>query len=250
MSRSKETAARFAALAPWVTRFVVDGESYGGELDYCDDTRVARFFEWFGSPRAILELSSFEGAHTLELSAPATTERVLGLDARPENVERSRLVVELYGRGNVEFATQDLESVDLGAHGRFDAVFCAGLLYHLAAPWRLLAEVARVSDRLFLDTHYWPWEATADVEGYRGGWVEEGGPEDALSGRGRRSLWLTRPSLLEALTNGGWAVRHVVDHSGWSFGPRLWLGCVRPASVPPGGTAIAQSSEGRLASAG
>jgi SAM-dependent methyltransferase len=224
-----DIAERFAALEPWSTRFVIDGQRYGGELDYSADERTPTFFRWFDSPRKILELSSFEGVHTLQLAALETTERVLGLEGRSENVSRARLVAELLGRGNIDFSVADLETVDLTTYGHFDAVFCAGLLYHLVSPWRLLAEVARVSDRLFLDTHYWPWHPTVEVDGYRGSFVEE--PDDSLSGRSQRSLWLTRPSLLEALTNTGWAVRHLSDHPHWTYAPRLWLGCVRPTAL-------------------
>jgi SAM-dependent methyltransferase len=173
MTSRAEIAERFAALGPWSTRFVVDGEAFGGALDYSDDRRVATFFHWFGVPRTILELSSFEGAHTLELAAPGTSENVFGLDGRADNVERARLVAELLGRGNIEFAVEDLEHAELARYGRFDAVFCAGLLYHLVSPWRLLAEIGTVSDRLFLDTHYWPWPPPAEVDGYLGGWAEE-----------------------------------------------------------------------------
>jgi len=222
-------AARFAALAPWTARFVVDGVAYGADAGYVDDTRVATFFEWFGAPATILELGLFEGAHTLQLSAPATTERVLALEGRADDVRRAELVVELHGRENVELAVEDLDTVDLARHGRFDAVFCSDVLYRLATPWRLLAAMARASDRLFLDTHYWPWPAAETVEGHAGGWV--GAPEEERDG-GRRSFWLTRPSLHEALTNAGWAVRHLRDHPHWPFAPRLWLGCVRPGPVP------------------
>jgi SAM-dependent methyltransferase len=228
---NSEIAERFAELEPWRTRFEIEGEPYGGDLDYTGDRRVAAFFDWFGSPRTILELSSFEGAHTLQLAAPPTTGRVLGIEGRKENVERARLVEELLGRGNAEFAVDDLEAVDLTAYGRFDATFCAGLLYHLVSPWRLLGEIARVSDRLFLDTHYWTGPDTVEVDGYVGGWFEEGGYEDPLSGLDRRSFWLTRPSLLKALTESGWAVQELVDHENWAgAGARAWLGCVRPGA--------------------
>jgi hypothetical protein len=227
VTAADEIAERFAALAPWRTRFEVDGVTYGGELDYTGDRRIAIFAEWFGAPRTILELSSFEGGHTLRLAAPEATERVLGIEGRKENVERARLVEELLGRGNAEFVVADLETADLSVHGRFDAAFCAGLLYHLVAPWRLLGEIARVADRLFLDTHYWTGEETVEVDGYRGGWFDEGGYEDPLSGLDPRSFWLTRDSLLEALADAGWAVRHVVDHADWAgAGARIWLGCV------------------------
>lgn len=227
-AKATGVAERFASLRPWQTRFVVDGQAYGGDLDYSDDERVSTFFGWFESPQTVLELSSGEGVHTLGLAARDTTERVLGLDERSDNVARARLVAELLGRGNVEFASADLETVELAAFGRFDAVFCADLLYRLTSPWRLLAEIGRVSDRLFLDTHYWSLQPTVEREGYRGSWVREGGPADASSDGAGHALWLTRPALLEALTDTGWAVRHLSDHPRWSGGPRLWLGCVRP----------------------
>jgi SAM-dependent methyltransferase len=221
-------AERFEALAPWSTRFEIGGETFGGELDYSNDQRIPTFFRWFGAPRTILELSSFEGAHTLQLGAPETTERVVGLEGRPENVARSELVAELLGRGNLEFHEEDLETVDLARHGRFDAVFCAGLLYHLERPWRLVGEIARVSERFFLDTHYWSKPGDeVDVEGHRGGWYEEGGYADPLSGLSRRSFWLTLPALLEVLTGAGWAVHRVQDFPEWGPGPRIWLGCSR-----------------------
>lgn len=236
-------ADRFEALAPWRTRFAIDGEAYGGELDYSGDRRIATFFEWFGTPRTILELSSFEGGHTLQLAAPETTERVLGVEGRTENVDRARLVADLLGRGNTEFVVGDLETVDLAAYGRFDAVFCAGLLYHLVTPWRLLAEIARVSDRLFLDTHYWTKPEVVEVDRHAGGWYKEGGYDDPLSGLSGRSFWLTKPSLVEALADAGWSVRNEVDHPDWGggAGARVWLGCVRPGAQSSSDRSVAST---------
>ncbi len=188
MADRTQIRERFAALGPWSSRFTIGEEELGGEFDYGEDWRIQMFFRGFEAPRTILELSSFEGAHTLQLAAPETTERVLGLEGRPENVARSRLVAELLARGNTEFEVEDLETVDLASYGRFDAVFCAGLLYHLEAPWRLLAEIARISDCLFLDTHHWNEPEVVEVEGHRGGWFEEGGYEDPLSSLRARSF--------------------------------------------------------------
>jgi SAM-dependent methyltransferase len=229
---SQAIAERFAALAPWSTRFEIGGQPFGGEIDYSGDWRIGEFFRWFGEPRTILELSSFEGAHTLLLAAPETTDRVVGLEGRPENVERAHLVAELLGRGNVEFAVENLETVDLAAYGRFDAVFCAGLLYHLERPWHLLEEIGRVTDRLFLDTHYWSGSDVVEVEGHRGGWFDEGGYEDPLSGVGTRSFWLTAPALVQLLTEAGWLIRHFKDIPEWPTAARAWLGCVRPQAGP------------------
>jgi hypothetical protein len=222
----QDLSERFTALGPWQSRFVIDGLPLGGDLDYSEDQRVPTFFGWFGAPRTILELSSFEGAHSLQLAGPRTTERVLGLEGRDDNIARARFVVELLGRGNVEFAREDLETVELARHGPFEAAFCAGLIYHLQAPWRLIREIAGVTDRLFLDTHYWDGEES-ERDGFRGGWYDEGGRSDPLSGLGRRSFWLTLPELMRALTDAGWAIRHIMHFSEWGPGPRVWLGCVR-----------------------
>lgn len=219
-------AERFSALAPWSTRFEIGGQAFGGEIEYSGDWRITEFFRWFGEPRTILELSSFEGGHSLFLAAPETTERVLGVEGRPENVARARLVTELLGRGNVEFAVENLKTADLASYGRFDAVFCPGLLYHFKRPWHLLAEIARVTDRLFLDTHYWSGPDVVEVKGHRG-WFDEGGYDDPLSGVGKRSFWLTAPALIQLLTEAGWSIRHFNDIPDWPTAPRAWLGCVR-----------------------
>src|SRR3954452_16085215 len=93
----EELAPRFAALAPWHSRFEIDGRHYGGELGFQDDTRVASFFDWVGRPASILELGSLEGAHTVELAAPAFVERVQCVEGRERNAERARAVLQLLG---------------------------------------------------------------------------------------------------------------------------------------------------------
>lgn len=218
---------RFEALGPWYTRYTINGRAYGGDNDYATDWRVGLFFDWFGQPRSILELGSFEGAHSLMLAQPQHVERVLGLEGRIESIRRAELAVELLGRGNIAFELADLQTDGLSGHGRFDAVFCAGVLYHLPEPWKLLAAIANVTDRLYLDTHY----ATTEDEsrgGYVGASTGEGGYEDVLSGLAPSSFWLSLPALVRALNEVGFAVWRIVDHPDWaSAGRRVVLGCLR-----------------------
>lgn len=226
-------AERFEALGPWFSRSTIDGEVFGGDHDYSDDWRVRMFFECFPGARSILELGSFEGAHSLQLAQPASVERLVGLEGRDDNIARAELVAELLGRGNTEFHLADVDTAALEPYGRFDAVFCAGLLYHLTRPWRLLGEIAKVSDRLLLDTHY--STAGEDVlEGHRGSFLAEGGYEDVLSGLSPRSFWLTLGGLIEVLTENGFAVTRLIDHADWNgAGPRVQLAAERHA--PAGG---------------
>lgn len=72
---------------------------------------------------------------------------VVSVDARPAFVAELR--ARYPGR---EAHVGDLEAMDLGALGRFDAVLCFGLLYHLATPGDFLAACTRVADTLYLES--------------------------------------------------------------------------------------------------
>jgi SAM-dependent methyltransferase len=75
--------------------------------------------------------------------------RVVSTDARDENVERARA---LYPQLDVRLL--DVERPDdVAALGRFDVVFCYGLLYHLENPLLALRSLAAATtDLLLLET--------------------------------------------------------------------------------------------------
>jgi SAM-dependent methyltransferase len=70
---------------------------------------------------------------------------VVSTDARAENIDRMR---ELYPTHAGYVA--DVEDFDFSQFGRFDVVFCYGLLYHLENPVRALRNVAAVCDDILL----------------------------------------------------------------------------------------------------
>ena len=87
----------FAEAGPWQSRFLIDGRMYGGELPYQEDGRVADFFDWVGTPTSVLELGSLEGAHSAQLAAARSVERLLCLEGREENVRRARTAMAVLG---------------------------------------------------------------------------------------------------------------------------------------------------------
>jgi SAM-dependent methyltransferase len=94
----------------------------------------------------------------------------------------------------------DLEAWDPGALGRFDAVLCFGLLYHLSTPGRLLAACARAADTLYLET------VTLDSSEPTCPRVDEAGDDQAFSGRGCRPS----PSwIADALAREGFSTRDI-----------------------------------------
>jgi len=225
-----DLAAEFDALGPWVTKFVVDGEPFGGEFEVANDTRPGQFHAAFPHAKTILELGSFEGGHTAWLARLDATTHVIGLEGRPENIARARFVLELLGVTNAEVRQANLEELDLTTLGRFDAVFNSGLLYHLPRPWELLERIARVTDSMFLSTHYCTDDSVDATEhGYRGFSYHEHGYEDPLSGLAPTSFWPTRDALLAMVAAAGFTLIDVtwdeVDHP---HGPLICLNARAP----------------------
>ncbi|HNG31197.1 MAG TPA: hypothetical protein PK012_15860 [Blastocatellia bacterium] len=63
-----EIEREFAALQPWITKFVIEGRAYGGQFDALQDGRLTQFRQCFPSAQEILELGSLEGGHTIGLA--------------------------------------------------------------------------------------------------------------------------------------------------------------------------------------
>jgi hypothetical protein len=227
-------------LEPWWFAFEASGHTFGGRVPR-DTEKVRVFFECMGRQGAhastILELGSHEGSHSLQLAEGPGVGRVVGLEGRPDNLERARLVQAAYEARNVEFRLSNLEEFDGAEVGPVDAVFCAGLLYHLPEPWRLVERLARITRFLFLDTHYAPSEADG-VGRYRGCWRGEG--RDGLSGLSPRSFWLSFRHLVMLLLDNGFVLRFVRDYDRSPQGPRVWLFA---ENAGPGGSACDWSCE-------
>ena len=219
----------FARHGPWVTAFHIDGHTYGGTFDAARDPRLDQFFERFPKARTILELGSLEGGHTFCLGAHPGVRRVLGIEGRASNIERARVVQRLVASDTVEFAQANLESVDLAPFGEFDAVFCVGLLYHLPEPWKLLDQIARVTNQLFVWTHYASKPTTRRrAFRYSGILYQEHGLYDALSGMSARSFWPTFDSLTKMLMDSGFADVAIIEKdTGHPHGPCVTLAAVR-----------------------
>ena len=157
-------AAAFASHRPWITKYELRGASSGGWFDAPNDPRLGLFRGCFPEARRILELGSLEGGHTIGLARLPGIESVLGLEGRAPNLERARLAQELYAVPNIEFQRANLEQTRLADFGRFDAIYCCGLLYHLPEPWKLIEQFAGVAPGFFLWTHYCS-ETLADTVG-------------------------------------------------------------------------------------
>lgn len=206
----------FERLGPWMSRFVIDGISFGGEYDYSTDPRLHHLERRLGSlqGKRVLELGALEGGHTLELARAGAT--VVAIEGRSINYERCLFVKRYFRLENVEFALADLRSVDFTAFGRFDVVLNSGVLYHMDAPWDLLERLGKVAPSMLLWTHCAPTHQqleAVEVCGNRlgGYWYSEGALDHPLSGRQSLSFWPTRESLEQMLCFTGWSALTWLD---------------------------------------
>ncbi len=213
MNRDEQLAAEFSALAPWVYKFRLDGADYGGSVSAVGDMRLRQFFEFVRQPRRILELGSLEGAHTTQLAARSGVEEVIAIEGRAANIAKAELVRRIFHAENAKFIQANLEETDLTQFGKFDAVFCVGLLYHLPEPWKLIEQLPRLAPQLFVWTHYADDQSANETRGaYRGQLHHEGGPEEPLSGMSPTAFWPTLGSLSLMLTASGYSTIHILKN--------------------------------------
>ena len=172
------------------------------------------------------ELGALEGAHSFLLARHPGVKRVVALEGREANLRKARFVQELLQVRNVEFAQANLEHADLTSFGKFDAVFCSGLLYHLPEPWRLIEQLSAIAPVLFIWTQYAPESEALDVgQGLRGKIHIEGGPSEPLSGMSATATWLTLDSLRELLRRSDYKKIEVIhDDPAHANGPAVTIG--------------------------
>jgi hypothetical protein len=226
MNGPSNLTEEFKGLAPWIFQFRIDGQDYGGGISAAGDARIDQFFRFAGEAATILELGSLEGAQTFLLAERSGVRRVFALEGRERNLRKARFVQKLLQVRNVEFAQANLEQAELSRFGKFDAVFCCGLLYHLPEPWKLIAQLSAVAPALFIWTQYAAEEEAVDVgHGLRGKIHGEGGPDEPLSGMSATATWLTLASLRSVLKASGYKRIDIIhDDPKHANGPAVTIG--------------------------
>jgi hypothetical protein len=164
----------------------------------------------------ILDLACLEGQYAVEFARQGAT--VVGIEGREGNIAKARFAKDALGLSNLEFYQDDVRNLSVEKYGEFDVVLCLGLLYHLDAPdvFDFMERIARVCRRFaVIDTYI----SLAAKERYSYGGreyrgrnyfehLEESSVDERLKNAwasldNPRSVWLTRPSLLNLLTHIG-----------------------------------------------
>jgi SAM-dependent methyltransferase len=222
---------QFAKLGPWIYQFRIGDRDYGGGISAVGDVRIERFFRFAPDAKTIVELGALEGAHSFILAQHPGIQRVLAVEGREANLGKARFVQQLLQVPKVEFVQANLEDADVTAFGKFDAVFCCGLLYHLPEPWKLLEQLPQVAPALFIWTQYCSENEARELKnGLQGKTHIEGGADEPLSGMSATATWLTLDSLRTVLARSGYTkIEIIFDDPGHANGPAVTIGATTSA---------------------
>ncbi len=193
------------------TLYTMDQDTIGGGLRLRSALQSAVNLCGTIASKRILDLGCNEGLFGIECALQGATD-VLGIDGRAQHLSKAEFAASaLKLTERVRFLQDDVRSLSPDIHGRFDLVFCMGLLYHLPKsdilPFlRSLSSVC--TDVTIIDTHIALHASDSlrdGATGYEGCRFEE--PKNAAdepsgwsSLDGQDSFWLTKPSLVKALT--------------------------------------------------
>lgn len=170
----------------------------------------------------VLDLGAAEGRHSIELALNGAD--VVAFEGRHGPCEKMRFLRRALSLERLEVVEGDVRTLSREAHGEFDVVLCLGLLYHLERETivQLLETMASLTTRLaVVDTMVSPNRGARDfaVRGraYRGRRVREFDLDASAEEQMRltrssignhESVWLTRPSLYNALVDAGFSSVH------------------------------------------
>jgi len=127
-----------------------------GTAKLFEDNRVTWAEQIFGnfSNWNILELGPLEGGHSYMFNSK-NANKVTSIEANTRAFLKCLCIKEIFKLNRVEFMLGDFISFLENDNSKYDMVFASGVLYHMEDPIRLLKLMSRVSDRLFIWTHYY-----------------------------------------------------------------------------------------------
>lgn len=197
--------------------------------------------------KTVLELGSYEGDLTVQLAR--VSKFVTGIEVRPSNIICAMTRVFIHDIKNARFVMQDVQTLD-DSVGRFDVLFHAGLLYHMLNPVEHMYSVAKSSDIMLLNTHYYSEELgfpRADIVHngvtYKAALYKEFGMQERLSGVSPQSRWLYREDLLKLVAAVGYDQIEVARDIPSASGPKITLLAKRSKATASSLSAVSENND-------
>jgi SAM-dependent methyltransferase len=158
----------------------------------------------------VLELGPLEAIHTHQLGELGARE-IVSIEANIEAYLKCLIMKEVLGI-DAQFLLGDFIQYLAQTNERFDLVFCSGVLYHMEDPLALIRDIARVSERCFVWTHYYDPQncpgpqrerVPATLDGFAASYFRLDYPDrdkpNFWGGNRPSSSWMARSDILSAL---------------------------------------------------
>jgi Methyltransferase domain len=127
-----------------------------GHIPLFEDPRVHWAVSKFRNVQgnSVLELGPLEGGHSYMLER-AGFGAVLGIEANTRAYLKCLITKEIVGLSHTDFLCGDFVKFLRNVPDRFDVVLASGVLYHMQNPAELIELISRVTDQIFIWTHYY-----------------------------------------------------------------------------------------------
>ncbi|MEM8987699.1 MAG: methyltransferase domain-containing protein [Pseudomonadota bacterium] len=138
----------------WVTNFKHLNVRTSGAAVLYPDPRLNWLARHYGdlTGKSVLELGSFEGAHTLQYESLGCAS-VTGVEANEAHFLKSLLIKNAARSKNTQFLLGDFAKYLEACDQHYDLVSACGVLYHMTDPGAIIRDAARVSkDGIFIWT--------------------------------------------------------------------------------------------------
>ena len=158
-STAEEVRGRIAGLGPWFYEFdlgehgrtvsVLPAEIlpiHQTRLDMVNQVVDGYFGDRVRQIRCI-DVGCHEGYYSVAMARKGMRE-VRGIDVRESNLEKARLVAEVYRLRDLTYEQKNCESLCVEATGQYELCLFLGLLYHLENPMLCLRNISRVTGEL------------------------------------------------------------------------------------------------------
>lgn len=164
----------------------------------------------------VLDLACLEGHYAIEFAMRGA--EAVGIELREANIVKARYAKQRLGLDKLELVQDDVRNLSVDKYGKFDLVICSGILYHLDAPdvFEFVRAISDVCTRLTIFDTFIALDAleSQSFEGkeYWGVWYKEHDENASATQKQKdlwasvdnvRSFWLTRPSLINLLSELG-----------------------------------------------
>lgn len=215
-STAQEVRERVTALGPWFYEFDLGEHGrtvsvlppeilpiHQTRLEMVNRVVDSHFGERIREIRCI-DVGCHEGYYSVAMARKGMRE-VRGVDVRESNLEKARLVADVYGLRNLSYEQKNCELLSVEETGKYELCLFLGLLYHLENPMLCLRNISRItSDLCVLETQVVDevegeaeWGARAWTRPYHGvlALIDEGGEFYNDIGETGASPLATCPSL-------------------------------------------------------